>query len=102
MHGPVDHGAGIERPCEKGQEDDAENGRSEADGDKAAADVASFVRSWRKVFLVHCAHASIRVQIRFVSLEASTDVQAMASKAESVSSAISPELAPAAGATSQN
>jgi hypothetical protein len=102
IHCPVGHGVGIERPCDKGQEDDAENRRREADGDKAAADIASFVRSWRKVVLVHCAYASTRVQIRLDNREASTDVQAMASKTESESSAISPKLASAAGATSQN
>lgn len=102
IHRPVDHRAGKERPGEKREKNDRENRRNETDGDEAAAHVAAFMRSWSEVFLLHCAHASIQFQILLFPRATSRLVQAMASKAESVSSAIIPELAPAKGATSQN
>lgn len=102
VHCPVDKRAGVDRQHENGERNDAEDRRNEADRDEPATDIASFVRSWRKLVLLHCVQASTRFQIRFVQRDASADVQAIASRAESVSSAITPDLEPAAGATSQN
>jgi hypothetical protein len=101
IHCPVDKRAGVDRQRQNSERNDAEDRRNEADCDEPAADIACFVRSWRKVVLPHCAQASIRCEIRFVQRDASEDVQPIASRDENVSSAIIPDLAPADGATSQ-
>jgi hypothetical protein len=52
---PVDKRARVDRQRHNGEGNDAEDRGDETDRNEPAADIAYFVRSWRKVILLHCA-----------------------------------------------